>query len=848
MATIPLNFAKVGSGGGSSAITVIDTLDENGGTIREIIAVDISKDTVSAGTLLQGYTAHDRHGNAITGTYADGSTPSLQQKTATPASSSQTITPDTGYDGLSSVTVEAIPSTYVIPTGTKSITANGVQSVSGYANVDVDVEPALQSKSTTPTTSSQTITPDTNYDGLSSVTVNPIPSSYIIPSGTKTITTNGTHDVSSYASATVNVPTGGDAPELQSKEVSFTPSETAQSQTVSPDSGYDGLSEVSVSVGAISSTYVGSGISRRSSTDLTVSGATVTAPAGYYSAEASKTVASGTAGTPTATKGTVSNHSVSVTPSVTNTTGYITGGTKTGTAVTVSASELVSGNRAISTNGTNIDVTNYATVSVSVPTGGSDPVLQSKTATPTESEQTITPDSGYDALSSVTVEAIDSTYVGSDVTRRSSTDLTVSGATVTSPAGYYAEAASKSVASGSASTPATSITANPSISVNSTTGVITATASASKSVTPSVTAGYVSSGTAGTITVSGSNTSQLTVQAAKTVTPTEEAQTAVAAGRYTTGAVTVAAISSTYVGSDITTRSGDDLTASGATVTVPAGYYASETSKSVASGSATTPATTITANPSISVSSAGLITATASASQNVTPSVSAGYVSSGTAGTITVSGSNTSQLTVQAAKTVIPTEESQVAVAAGRYTTGAVTVAAISSTYVGSDITVDPTPTASGATVTIPEGYYSEQTTKSVATTTHPDPTVSLNSSTGLVTASHAQTAGYVSAGTTTDTLQLTVKAAATYNTSSTDQTIASGQYLTGTQTIRGVTYSGLSAANIANGVTVTIGDSADADRIASVTGTLAFVTYYTGSSDPSASTGSNGDIYLKTS
>lgn len=52
---------------------------------------------------------------------------------------------------------------------------------------------------------------------------------------------------------------------------------------------------------------------------------------------------SGTTGTPTATKGTVSNHSITITPSVTNTTGYITGGTKTGTAVTVSASELVSG-------------------------------------------------------------------------------------------------------------------------------------------------------------------------------------------------------------------------------------------------------------------------------------------------------------------------------------------------------------------------------------------------------------------------------------------------------------------------------------------------------------------------
>lgn len=105
----------------------------------------------------------------------------------------------------------------------------------------------------------------------------------------------------------------------------------------------------------------------RTSADLTVSGATVTAPAGIYASAASKSVASGTEGTPTATKGTVSNHSVSVTPSVTNTAGYISGGTKTGTAVTVSASELVSGNKEITSNGTNIDVADYSTVSVSVP-------------------------------------------------------------------------------------------------------------------------------------------------------------------------------------------------------------------------------------------------------------------------------------------------------------------------------------------------------------------------------------------------------------------------------------------------------------------------------------------------
>ena len=80
-------------------------------------------------------------------------------------------------------------------------------------------------------------------------------------------------------------------------------------------------------------------------------------------------VGSGTEGTPTATKGTVSNHSVSVTPSVTNTAGVISGGTHTGTAVTVSASELVSGSETKTSNGT-YDVTNLAQLVVNVSGGG----------------------------------------------------------------------------------------------------------------------------------------------------------------------------------------------------------------------------------------------------------------------------------------------------------------------------------------------------------------------------------------------------------------------------------------------------------------------------------------------
>lgn len=245
-----------------------------------------------------------------------------------------------------------------------------------------------------------------------------------IPRGTLGVTTNGVVVVRDYNKIDVNVPSG--TPSLQTKSV--TPSETAQ--TITADSGYDGLS--SVAVGAISSTYVGSEITRRSSSDLTASGATVTVPAGYYETQASKGVGTGNAGTPVATKGTVSNHSVSVTPSTTTIAGYITAGTKTGTAVTVSASELVNGSETKTSNGT-YDVTNLAELVVSVPTG----------------------------------------------TARSSSDLTVSGATVTVPAGLYSSQATKSVASGSAGTPTAtkgtvsnhSITVTP--SVTNTTGYIT---------------------------------------------------------------------------------------------------------------------------------------------------------------------------------------------------------------------------------------------------------------------------------------------------------------------------------------------------------------------------------------
>jgi len=255
---------------------------------------------------------------------------------------------------------------------------------------------------------------------------------------------------------------------------------------------------------------------------------------------------------------------------------------------------------------------------------GGDPNLQdvTKNYTPTESAQSeaITASQDYDGLGTVTVNvgAISSSYVGSGITRRSSTDLSASGATVTAPAGYYSSNATKSVQAGSATTPATTITANPSISVGSD-GKITATVNKSQNVTPTVSAGYVSSGTAGAIGVTGSATSQLSTQAGKTVTPTESEQTAVASGKYTTGAVKVGAISSTYVGSGITQRSSSDLSASGDTVSVPSGYYSSNASKSVATGTAGTPTAT-------------KVVDTSEAAALITPSVTntTGYITGGT--------------------------------------------------------------------------------------------------------------------------------------------------------------------------------------------------------------------------
>lgn len=623
----------------------------------------------------------------------------LQEKEATPSEQIQSITPDEDYDALSKVTVDAIPSDYVgsdVPRQTTlSASGNTVTASAGY--YENSVSQSVQSGIAT-ISGNITADPFISVDSNGLITATVSASEPLTPTVTEGYITQGTSgSVSVNGSGTKQLPT-------------------------------------------------------RTSSDMSVNGATVTAPSGWYANNASKSVASGTEGTPTATKGTVSNHSVSVTPSVTNTEGYISGGTKTGTAVTVSASELVSGTKSISANGTGIDVTNYQKVDVAVPAPAPSLQTKSKTYTPTTSQQTeaVQADEGYDGIDTVnvTVNAMPSGTAGTpsatkgtvsnhsvtvtpSVTNttgyitggtKTGTAVTVSASDLVS--GTYTVSASGtaditnyadlSVPSGSAGSPALSVgeVTNHAVTVRASTirtagwipgGTVqgaSRTISASDLVSGSqnITSNNtydVTNLAQVVVNVSGGTPTYETVT--KTYTPTESQQTETITASSGYDAieevdVTVGAISSTYVGSGITRRSSSDLTASGATVTAPSGYYSASATKTISSGTAT-PASSISGTSATVSTGTNTITLTKTVSN--TPQVSAGYISSGTAGNSSVS--LTANVTTKAAATIYPSTSSQT-IASGTYLTGTQTISAVSQTNLAAENI------KSGTTISISNG------------------------------------------------------------------------------------------------------------------------------------------------
>lgn len=295
------------------------------------------------------------------------------------------------------------------------------------------------------------------------------------------------------------------------------------------------------------------------------------------------------------------------------------------------------------------------------------------TINPSESVQTLETDEKIMA-DNVTVGAIPSNYVGSAVPRKTSADLTASGPTVTAPAGYYAESASKTVQSGSVTIPNTTISLSYfNASINDSNGYVVVQASGNKTVTPTVTEGYISSVASKTMLAGGSGIGRvLTTAPAATITPTETEQIAAAKHIWTTGEIKVGAIPSSYVGSSVTRNDSTDLSVSGATVTAPAGYYENAASASVPNATWKS-ASTVGVVPEISVDSSGLITANCAGWTSIHPLTASGYADSETAANIQLSGVKTSQLSTQAAQTIIPNTADQT-IAIGKYLTGAQTI------------------------------------------------------------------------------------------------------------------------------------------------------------------------------
>ena len=206
--------------------TNTDNLDKLAAAIESLVNQGAVSVTVTEGktyTIPAGY--HNGSGTvtAVSDAEGDAEMYKLQSKNATPTKRQQSITPDSGYYGLSDVTVAPIPDAYqdvtsvtavaaevltgkiivaadgAIITGT--MTNNGavektldVTTISytipkGYHSGTGTVKIALETKTVTPTKSAQDITP-TKGKVLSKVTVAAIPDNYVDTSDADAVAAN----------------------------------------------------------------------------------------------------------------------------------------------------------------------------------------------------------------------------------------------------------------------------------------------------------------------------------------------------------------------------------------------------------------------------------------------------------------------------------------------------------------------------------------------------------------------------------------------------------------------------------------------------------------------------------
>lgn len=167
-----------------------------GGTVL----IDLTADTVTADKLAEGITAHDKSGDIITGTNTfdsdtsddtaavaeilsgktahargvqlTGTMPNNGGVTGTISAKAEEYTIPQGYhDGSGKVSISSIEREKIIAENIRQgVVILGIEgTMSGQEDVNA------QTKTITPATTAQTITPDTGYNYFSQVTVNAIP-------------------------------------------------------------------------------------------------------------------------------------------------------------------------------------------------------------------------------------------------------------------------------------------------------------------------------------------------------------------------------------------------------------------------------------------------------------------------------------------------------------------------------------------------------------------------------------------------------------------------------------------------------------------------------------------------
>ncbi len=348
---------------------------------------------------------------------AGGGNYSLQSKSITPTKSQQSVTPDSGYYGLSGVTVAAIPEAYqnvsaVTATASDVLSPKVIVDATGATITGTMANNGAVSQKLTTSTTSYTV-PAGYHNGKGSV---------FIETETKTVTP-------STSSQDVTPTTGKVLSKVTVDAISDNFADTTGDDAVAANilSGkkahsYDSTEEAAVAVtgtmpnnGAVSKTL-----------DATTNNQTYTVPLGYHDG-------TGTVGivleTKTATPSTSSQNIIPTAGKVLSkvTVNAIPSNYKDTTNVDATAADVLEGKTIVTSTG-EVEGTmpNNAAVSktldatkdnqsYTVPAGyhnGSGEVnivLETKSATPTTSSQTITPTSGK-VLSAVTVNAIPAKY------------------------------------------------------------------------------------------------------------------------------------------------------------------------------------------------------------------------------------------------------------------------------------------------------------------------------------------------------------------------------------------------------------------------------------------------------